>query len=616
MTVNYIHVLVVDDDADRSEQLSRPFANWGWGFTRVPAKTSTVLNLLQSQAFDLMLVDLTAAEKQDYALLRAWREAEQLHAIPLIVTARPHSPLSRLVRCVELGASDYITHPDVQVLLRARLQNVLQRKLLEEQASTALEAFNEIEKIADDLRLVILPIGAALSAETEYDRLTARIVEEVQSICNADAGVLYLSHEDGTLRYAYVGVRSLNYTYQDSPDGPAEFAPIWLSDPETGEPNYQSLPVYVALSGEAVNLADLHQGRFNMERLLKFEGENDYQAVSCLTVPLRNGQIVGTLLLINCHDPATGEVIPFDAYHQQVAESMASQAAVVLNNRLLNERQARLLRYKRELEIGREIQLGFLPREVPSLAGLDVAASFRPALEVAGDFYDVTPLPHGYLAFVIADIVGKGIMAALFMAIVRTLVRALFQQNYFQVPIGERSPAGGTIPFSFIDRSALLNAVRLTNSYLMANHADTYAFATLFAGVIDPATGRLVYVNAGHNLPFLLEETPSGRHVKEQLSPTGPAIGLIANADYRLAETQLLPGDLFFAFTDGVTESRNVAGDEFGEARLIELLERQHDSSQAALDAIEAAIETHTGNAEAFDDITMLAIRRLPEARE
>lgn len=611
MTVNYINVLIVDDDPDRSQHLSRPFANWGWGAKRVPSKSASVVQLLKSEEFDLILVDFNAAERQDYALLRSWRDDPDLQAIPLVITARPNVPIPRLVRCVEIGATDYITHPDIHVLLRARLQNVLQRKLLTEQASTALEAFNEIEKIADDLRLVILPIGAALSAETEYDRLVARIVEEVQSICNADAGILYLSHEDGTLRYAYARIRSLDYTYQDSPGGPVHFAPLWLSDPVTGEPNYQSLPVFVALSGEAVNLADLHQGRFSLERLLLFEGEYDYQATSCLTVPLRNGQIVGALLLMNCQDPLTGDVVPFDAYHQQVAESMASQAAVVLNNRLLNERQARLLRYKRELEIGREIQIGFLPREVPRMPGWDVAARFHPALEVAGDFYDTTLLPHGHLAFVIADVVGKGVMAALFMAIVRTLFRALFQQNYFQEPIGEASSIGGTTPFSFVDRSALLNAVRLTNAYLLANHADTYAFATLFAGVLDPVSGRLIYVNAGHNLPLLLEETPDGRRLREQLSPTGPAIGLIANADYHLAETQLLPGDMLYTFTDGVTESRNLSGAEFGESKLIDLLESANPDAQAVLEAVEEAINAHTGNAEAFDDITMLAIHRL-----
>jgi phosphoserine phosphatase RsbU/P len=290
---------------------------------------------------------------------------------------------------------------------------------------------------------------------------------------------------------------------------------------------------------------------------------------------------------------------------------MASQAAIVLNNRLLNERQARLMRFKRELEIGREIQLSFLPRQVPSPAGWEVATRFRPALEVAGDFYDAFLLPHGYLTLVIADIVGKGVTAALFMAIIRSLFRALFQQNYFQSPVGE-SVSGTTLPFSFIDRGALLNAVRLTNAYLISNHADTYAFATLFAGVLDPMSGRLLYVNAGHNPPLVIATDSSGHKVRDQLHPTGPAIGLMANADYHLAETNLKVGEGLFAYTDGVTESRNTAGEEFGIAGLIHLLENGFNSSQELLGAVEAAVIAHTGETEAFDDVTMMVIRRLP----
>src|SRR5690606_18770673 len=128
---------------------------------------------------------------------------------------------------------------------------------------------------------------------------------------------------------------------------------------------------------------------------------------------------------------------------------------------------------------------------------------FRPALEVAGDFYDAFSLPHGYLVVVIADVVGKGVTAALFMAIIRSLFRALFQQNYYESQRMAAKPgAGRTAPLPFVDRDALVNAVRLTNAYLIANHGDAYACATLFAGVLDPTDGRFLYVNAGHNPPL------------------------------------------------------------------------------------------------------------------
>jgi sigma-B regulation protein RsbU (phosphoserine phosphatase) len=285
---------------------------------------------------------------------------------------------------------------------------------------------------------------------------------------------------------------------------------------------------------------------------------------------------------------------------------------VVLNNRLLNEAQAQLLRYKRELEIGREIQLSFLPSRLPNPDGWELVARFHPALEVAGDFYDAFRLPHGYVVLIIADVVGKGVTAALFMAIIRSLFRALFQQNYYEAEIAPAAPGHGrTAPFPFIDRDALVNAVRLTNAYLIGNHADTYTFATLFAAVVDPHDGHVWYVNAGHNPPLLLGAAGDGeRAARLELAPTGPAIGLLANAPYQLGQATIAPGELLFAYTDGVTEARNPAAEELGLER-VEAILRRGGTAEAALAAIDAAVAAHTAGAEPFDDMTMVALRRL-----
>lgn len=614
MSVSFIHVLIVSDDDRQATRLARPFDSWGWDAVRVSGDAPAALARLRGAAIDLVLLDLDAAERDDYAFLNGWRTDAQINAVPVVVTSRPGVALTRLARCVEHGASDYITHPQHHMLLRARLQNVLQRKLLQEQARSALESFNEIEKIADDLRLVILPLGAALSAEADYDRLIARIVEEAQTICNADAGVLYLAGDDGLLHYVYVRIRSLDFTYAEQL-GPSDiFAPIVLANEPPSDLTRDSLPVRVALSGESVNLPDLHLIDIGLDRLATIERQLPYDARSCLIVPLRSGQILGALLLVNSQNGLSREIVPFDAYHQLVAEALASLAAVVLNNRLLNDRQARLLRYKRELEIGREIQLDFLPARLPNPVGWELVGRFRPALEVAGDFYDAFLLPHGHVALVIADVVGKGVTAALFMAIIRSLFRALFQQNYYQAePVPGGPVVGAMTPFSFVDRGALLNAVRLTNAYLIANHADTYAFATMWAAVLDPESGRLLYVNAGHNPPLVLSRVrDGGRAVREQLQPTGPAIGLMANAGYWLAETRLAPDDLLFAYTDGVTEARNFAAEELGLERVMALLETSGTAGEA-LAAVDAAVREHAVNVEAFDDVTMLALRRSPE---
>lgn len=615
MTATYLHILVIDDNARRAARLTKPFLGWGWEATVVGSDPAVALDVLRMRTIDLVLLDIDAAERDDAAFLRGWQADPVGNGVPVVVTARPGTRLGRLARVIELGASDYLTHPANQVLLRARLQNVLQKKLLHEQANSALESFNEIEKIADDLRLIILPLGAALSSETDYDQLVGRIVEEALVICHADAGVLFLAGDDNCLPYTYVRIKSLDQTYGGSSGRVMPLPPVPLSNADTGEPNLDHIAAYVALQGESVNLKDVHQSeRFNFAQLQLFEEANNYAAISCLTVPLRNGQVVGALLLLNSTDPLTGEIVSFDAYHQQVAESLASQAAVVLNNRLLSERQAALLRIARELEIGREIQLSFLPASVPQPQGWEVQARFWPALEVAGDFYDVIDLPHGHLGFVLADVVGKGVTAALFMAIIRSLYRALFQQYYFSVGAGTglSETVGSMTPFSFVDREALLNAVRVTNAYLISNHSETYTFATLFAGLLDPQSGRLLYVNAGHIPPYVLgSRSTDGREIRARLNPTGPAVGLLPNRKYWVAETVLAPGELFYAYTDGVTDARNPQGEEFGNGRLEAVLHGPSATADELLAHLQAALSAHTNGAEAYDDITMLALRRM-----
>lgn len=606
MSLAGAHFLVITDDPARSERMVSPFAEWGWAVVIIGGDPAAAIDRLAASSFDVVLLDIEAAERDDHAFLRLRRAGPRLLDIPVIITAFPRVSLRRLARCIELGAADYITHPNQRLLLRARLQNVLQRKLLQEQAHTALQSFNEIEKIADDLRLIILPIGASLAAETEYDRLIARIVTEARNICDADAGALYLAGDDGLLHTVYVHIESLDVTLQNVTPAGKPLAALPLVNPETDEPNHENLAVHVALSGESVNLTDIGGAGFDAGGLRELGSDGSFRPQTGLAVPLRCGEVMGTLLLVNSRQPSNGSIVPFDAYYQQVAESLASQAAVVLNNRLLNERQASFLRYKRELEIGREIQRSFLPGELPSPAGWEVVARFRPAQEVAGDFYDVFTLPHGFLVLVIADIVGKGIPAAMFMAIIRSLMRGLFQQNYIAAGLGAGSGGWGATPFSFIDRETLVNAVRLTSDYLLTNHSEDYMFATLFAGVLDPNGGHLIYVNAGHNPPVVI----GSNGIRAELAPTGPAVGLPAKSSFDLGEITLQPGDTLFAYTDGVTEARDTLADEFGHERLLTLLAANAGSAEGALSAIESALREFAAGTEPYDDITMLALRR------
>ncbi|MEZ4519131.1 MAG: GAF domain-containing protein [Chloroflexota bacterium] len=293
MPTTYLNILIVDDNSRRTALLTRPFPEWGWNATIAGSDPQAAFEILRTQPVDLVLLNIDAAERDDAAFLREWRANPAYNAVPVVVTAPPTTPLGRLADMVEHGASDYFTHASNDVLLRARLQNVLQKKLLHEQANAALESFNELEKIADDLRLVILPIGAALSIETDYDRLVSRIVEEALGICQADAGVLFLAGEDNALHYTYVQIKSIGRTSGEATGEPVLLPPIPLSDNETGLPNLDTIAAHVAILGESVNLDDVHTTeRFDISGLTEFETANDYSALSCLTVPLRNGQVV------------------------------------------------------------------------------------------------------------------------------------------------------------------------------------------------------------------------------------------------------------------------------------------------------------------------------------
>jgi serine phosphatase RsbU (regulator of sigma subunit) len=151
--------------------------------------------------------------------------------------------------------------------------------------------------------------------------------------------------------------------------------------------------------------------------------------------------------------------------------------------------------------------------------------------------------------------------------------------------------------------------VRLTNAYIVKNHEDLAMFATLFFGVLNPSTGQLSFINGGHDPPYILDNPGT---IKVHLGPTGPAVGVQADANLGMRQTSMAPGDLFFGYTDGVTEARMTEGEFFGEKRLLRLLKAGGYSAEEMLETISEALEAHIGSAEQFDDITMLAVRRLP----
>lgn len=269
----------------------------------------------------------------------------------------------------------------------------------------------------------------------------------------------------------------------------------------------------------------------------------------------------------------------------------ARVGASLARKRLHDREQMHARSMERELDIGREIQAGFLPEKLPLPDGWDMAAWFQPARRVGGDFYDAFALPGGRrIGLVVADVCDKGVGAALFMALVRSLVRAL----------AERIVTEGGEPTT--QASELITAV---NDYIARTHERDHMFATLFFAIVDSRTGELVYVNGGHEPPVV--SGPGG--VRARLDPTGPAVGMLPDLGFAAGREVIAPGETLVVYTDGVTDALGADGGRFSEERLLGLLSPAAGAAGETLARIRADLGADPGTAQ-FDDITLVVAHR------
>lgn len=312
-----------------------------------------------------------------------------------------------------------------------------------------------------------------------------------------------------------------------------------------------------------------------------------------------------------------GDVVnAFRQMFQQITEAISErkQAEAALQTSLIKvEAYSKAL--NNELEKGREIQKNFLPAQLLQIPNWEIAAYFQPARQVAGDFYDAFQLENGSVGLVIADVCDKGVGAALFMALFRSMIRVFSCQTQLRgrasAILESNKPMNGWIGESMSTNLAHLNtlhAVSLTNDYVAQYHGDLGMFATLFFGVLDPDTGLLTYINGGHE-PLLILNPAGG--VRERLKSTGPAVGMLHNIKFKIRQTYLQPGEILFGYTDGVPEARACGGEFFTDKRLLALLESPAASANTLLEEISTSVLEHTGKADQFDDITMIAVRRV-----
>ena len=242
-----------------------------------------------------------------------------------------------------------------------------------------------------------------------------------------------------------------------------------------------------------------------------------------------------------------------------------------------------LVAIRRELGLAARMQESILPTVFPTDARFEIHACMTPALEVGGDFYDFFRLEDDKMGIVMADVSGKGVPAALFMMVSRTLMKG--------TAIGEADPA---------------TAVAEVNRLLVESNEESM-FVTLFYATFNPVTGRLEFANGGHNLPYVVKKDGSVAQID---CDSGIVLAVLPGFDFPGGAIELEPGDVVFFYTDGITEAMNEAGEEFGDDALAEVLERVAGSNAEAFsEQVVEAVRVHAGEAPQSDDITCLCLR-------
>lgn len=266
-------------------------------------------------------------------------------------------------------------------------------------------------------------------------------------------------------------------------------------------------------------------------------------------------------------------------------------------------------RLAREMEVARNIQRDFLPEALPMAMGLQLEAALHPAREVSGDFYDAFMLPPaGTIVLVVGDVCDKGVGAALFMALFRSLIRASADPiggGAIQMIGGRRTLVRQALE-SATPADLLTRVAGFTNDYIARLHGRTNMFATVFLAALDPRTGQFDYVNAGHEPALVID--PGG--AIQELKPTGPALGLMPDQLFDAGVGQLGRDHCLFAFTDGLVEARSPAGEVFGPERLREAVRANGTIPAKLVRGVVEAVHTFAGRAEPHDDLTLLAATR------
>ncbi len=410
-------------------------------------------------------------------------------------------------------------------------------------------------------RLALLArLAQQFNSSLDLDEVLNRVMDEVIVAVQAERGFVMLREANGAL--SFMVARGMDQRTIEEP----------------GFQVSRGVIERVAADGRPILSSDAqHDDRFSMRQSIVSLG---LRSILCTPLVVRD-QITGVIYVDSrLH---AGIFAPTDL---ELLTAIASSAAIALENARLYRAAVEKGRLERELQMARELQSGLLPHDLPVLPGWDFAARWQPAREVAGDFYDFIRVREDRLGLLVADVADKGMAAAIFMALSRSILRASLANA--------ASPAEG---------------IAAANR-LICEDATGGMFVTLFYAEVD-TSGKLTYVNAGHN-PALLSLGRGGPC--RELTGTGPLLGVDEHSQFHQVTLQLAQGDFVLLYTDGVTEAMCSCAEDacFGEERLRELVQAQSAGSACAvLDALSLALTDFIGPTPPFDDVTVVGIKRL-----
>ena len=309
---------------------------------------------------------------------------------------------------------------------------------------------------------------------------------------------------------------------------------------------------------------------------------SDVSIASLMVAPLKiKDKVLGVMALANKRDG-----ISFDERDKSLLESLSDQAAVTVDIVKLYDQLAKQQRIEQELRVAHDFQKLLLPKECPSVEGLDMAAISEPALEVGGDYYDFFWVDEDHLGVVIADVSGKGIPGALVMSMLRSALRAE-SRNIL-------SPAA---------------VLKVINEYIRTD-TQVNVFITAIYAIIDIRTHKILFARAGHE-PLVIFTDGGKKH--DFVAPNGIALGMVGEDIFNITENReitLAEGDTIVLYTDGVVEAMNKASEEYGQQRLLKTANRSlHGKAKEVLDAVMADIREFSGDLPQHDDITMIVIK-------